>query len=141
VQNKVRARFFKDGAFNMVEISIIGDPNTIIRKVRPEDTQRFSADWNAFESGQGEIDPGGTPLTDVPGIDRSLALAFKLKGIRNAEELAALDEAAARALGMGGVTTWQTAKLLMQARQAEQIQTAVRRGRPPKAQIEAAEIP
>lgn len=135
---KVRGKFFRDDVLNvdMIEIAIIGDPNTLIRKVTPQDVHRWPREWEAYQSGKTEIDVGGTPIIEVPGVDRNMALALKLKGVRNAEELAALDEAAAKALGMGVLTLVKTAKLLIRAKEQEALQAVVadapRRGRPPK---------
>ncbi len=122
---KVRAKFFKDGTQDYVEISAIGDPCNVIHKVRPEHVQRFPQDWAAFEAGKSEPDVVGTPLTEVPGIDKNASLGLRLKGIRTVEELAILDEAAAKSLGMGGLTWWQTAKLLMAAREREALQAVI----------------
>lgn len=136
--SKVRPKFFRnDAGAPYVEISIVGDPNTVIRKVTPDDTVRFAKEWMHFEqTNGGEVKIDGTPLTEVPGVDRDASLSLMLRGIRTAEELAGLDEAAARALGMGGLTFWQGAKLLMRLREAEAMQAvleaAPRRGRPPK---------
>lgn len=134
--SKLRAKFFKsDDGKDYIQITIIGDPCDVIRKVTVEDTQRFPMDWAAYTAGDKDIVVEGTALTEVPGIDRNLSLAYKLKGVRTAEELANLDEIAAKSLGMGGLTTWQAAKNLIKLKQLEALQAVVdapRRGRPPK---------
>ena len=118
--------FFKsDEGRDFVEISMIGDPCTWIGKVRPDHVQRFPTDWAAYQAGSEQIDVGGTPITEVPGVDKNLALAYRLKGIRNAEELAALDEAAAQSLGLGGLACWKASKLLMQAKRAEALEATL----------------
>jgi hypothetical protein len=143
---KLRANFFKDvdGKQDLIEIVIIGDPNTLIKKVAPEHVKTFPREWEAYQSGQTEIKIEGTPLTEVPGIDRNLALALKLKGVRTAEELAALDEAAATGLGMNMRTFVSSAKNLVKIKAYEKQEAAQaamlaaveedkpRRGRPPK---------
>lgn len=135
---KVRAKFFKDDkGRDYIEINIVGDTNSVLRKVTPEDTLRFAREWEAFNAGSGEIEVSGTPLTDVPGIDQSMSLSLRLKGVRTAEELAGLDETAAKALGMGVLTLWQSAKQTLRLRELEAMQALVaqepkRRGRPPK---------
>lgn len=146
---KLRANFFKDvdGKQDLVEIVIIGDPNTLIRKVTTEHVRRFPREWEAFQSGQTEVKIEGTPLTDVPGLDRSAALAMKLKGVRTAEELAALDEAAATGLGMNMRTFVKAAQNLVKLREFEKAQEREeklkaldedkpRRGRPPRVETE-----
>ena len=143
---KLRANFFKDvdGKQDLIEIVIIGDPNTLIKKVAPEHVKTFPREWEAYQSGQTEIKIEGTPLTEVPGIDRNLALALKLKGVRTAEELAALDEAAATGLGMNMRTFVSSAKNLVKIKAYEKQEAAQaamlaaveedkpRRGRSPK---------
>lgn len=138
-KGKLRANFFKDDTTgrDMVVIKMIGDPNTHIRKVEPEDTVKFKADWDSYQAGEKEVDVGGTPITEVPGVDRNLALALKLKGVRNAEELAGLDEAAAKGLGMGMFTLAKTARLLLAAKRNEALAAVIEPpkrgpGRPPK---------
>lgn len=135
---KLRGKFFKDDATgrDMIEIRIVGDPSTLISKVQPEHVVKFAREWEAYQQGATEVDVGGTPITEVPGVDRNVALALKLKGVRNAEELAALDEAAAKGLGMGIFTMSKAAKQLVRLKELEAMQSmladAPRRGRPPK---------
>jgi hypothetical protein len=142
--SKVRAKFFKgETGHDYVEISIIGDPNTVLRKVGPEDTVRFPKEWESYQSQAGELPVTGTPLIEVPGIDNGAALGLRLKGVRTAEELAGLDESAAKALGHGIWTFCQNARNLLKLRDMEAMQdmvaSAPRRGRPPKAEVEATE--
>lgn len=140
---KTRAKFFRDDIINrdMVEVSAVGDPNTLIAKVTPEWIARFPREWAAYEAGQGEVAVSGTPLTEIPGVERDAAMRLKLAGVRTVEELAALDEAAAKSIGLGGLTWWKTARLLLQARRDEALDalTEPKRGpgRPRKEQTEA----
>lgn len=136
---KVRASFFKDEAGrDMVELKIVGDPNTFIRKVGPKDVEHWPAEWASYQGGQAMVDVGGTPLTDVPGITRDISTALRLKGVRNVEELAALDDAACKALGMQGIPWRRAAGLVLKERELEELK-AMREerrgpGRPPKVQ-------
>jgi hypothetical protein len=140
--SKLRVKFFKDGDRDYAETTIIGDPNTLIEKVNEWHVKTFPREWEAYQRDGGEIQVQGTPLTEVPGIDRNVALALKLKGVRVAEELAALDDGAAQGLGMGMQTFIKSAKLLMKAKAAEaQLEVlaaaeTIKRGpgRPPKAE-------
>lgn len=135
---KLRGKFFKDDMTgrDMIEIRAIGDPNSFISKVEPEHVVKFAREWEAYNQGKTEVDVGGTPIIEVPGVDRNLALALKLKGVRNAEELAALDESAAKNLGMGILTASKAAKNLVRMKELEAMQALMaegpRRGRPPK---------
>jgi hypothetical protein len=136
---KLRGRFFKDDVTgtDMIEIKIIGDPCDLIKKVDPSHIAKFPREWEFYKAGAVEIDVGGTPIIEVPGVDRNVAMALKLKGVRNAEELAGLDEAAAKGLGMGIYTLSKAAKQLVRLRELEAMQNALaeapRRGRPPNA--------
>lgn len=122
--SKLRAKFFKDDdtKLDMVEISWIGEGQTLIRKATPQDVARFPLEWQAHEAGKGEIEIKGTPLTEVPGIDKGLAMALRLKGVRTAEELAGLDEAAAKGLGMGIYTFGKAARNLLAAKKLEALE-------------------
>lgn len=122
--SKLRAKFFKDGNKDMVEVSIVGDPCTMIRRVKPQDETDFPHEWAAYFSGQGHVDVGGTPLTDVPGITAPMATAYRLKGVRNAEELAALDDAAIRTLGMNALAFRLAAQNLLAARELAELKAA-----------------
>ena len=133
-RDKLRAEFVKEDGRDYIKISILGDSSTIIRKVTPEDTVRFAAEWESYQKDGVPIEVDGTPLTEVPGVDKSVALALRLKGVRTAEELANLDEAAAKSLGMSGLTWWNGARNLIKLRQLEAQAMAPRRGRPPKAE-------
>jgi hypothetical protein len=138
--SKLRCKFFRDGDRDYAEVVIIGDPNTLIQKVDEWHVKTFPREWEAYQRDAGEVEVKGTPLTEVPGIDRNAALALKLKGVRVAEELAALDDGAAQGLGMGMMTFIKSARLLLKAKAAEaQLEVIaaaeqIKRGpgRPPK---------
>lgn len=140
VSRKTRAKFFKDEVTGrpMVHIHAVGDPCDIIQKVEPRHIQRWPAEWKAFEEGQSEPEIVGTPLMEVPGIDKDKAMQLKLKGVRTAEELAALDDAACNAVGMGTLTFRKIARLLIQTKKLEaEAEMTPRRGRPPKTEADA----
>jgi len=148
----MRVTFFKseDGQRDMAEIKIVGDPNSMIKKVTPDIAGKFPREWEAYQSQHSDVMVEGTPLTEVPGIDRNAAANLKMQGVRVAEELAGLDEAQAKALGLGGITFWKAAKNLIKLKQLEAMQAVMdahqakaveeeapkRRGRPPKAEAE-----
>jgi hypothetical protein len=145
--SKLRCKFFRDGDRDYAEVVIIGDPNTLIQKVDEWHVKTFPREWEAYQRDAGEVEVKGTPLTEVPGIDRNAALALKLKGVRVAEELAALDDGAAQGLGMGMMTFIKAARLLMKAKAQEAqleviaaAETIKARGpgRPPKVEQQAA---
>jgi hypothetical protein len=142
----LRATFYKDadGQRDLVEIRIVGDTNSLIQKVKPEHVDQFPNEWAAYQARQErepEPETSGTSLLEVPGIDRVAAAKLKMFQVRNAEELAALDEGQARALGMSGLTFWKSAKQLIKLKQLEKLQAVMetapepekrKPGRPPK---------
>ena len=140
--SKLRAVFFAgeplpDGRVpDMVEIKIVGDPNTVIRMVGPKDLDEWPSEWSAYQGGKSHIDVGGTLLTEVPGITRDTATALRLKGVRNVEELAALDDAACKSLGMQGLAWRRAASLILKEKELDELKAdrEARRGpgRPPK---------
>jgi len=134
--SKIRAKFFKDGKRDMVEVTIVGDPNTLIEKVTPARVAEFPREWESYQGGLAVVDVGGTDLTEVPGITRDMATAMRLKGVRNVEELAALDDAATKSLGMQGLAFRRTAQLLLKEKEHDALKALtaeVKRGpgRPP----------
>lgn len=137
----IRARFYRDTDLNrdMVELKIVGDPNTVNLKVTPALAQQYAREYEAFSKGREDVIVEGTPLTDVPGIDRGAAINLRIQGVRTAEELAGLNEGQAKALGLGGLTFWKAAQNLVKLRQLEAVQSVVEEaakkrgpGRPPK---------
>lgn len=97
----IRARFFDNNGVDHIEIKIVGSPDTVIRKAKPEDVARFPDIYEAYKGGKKE-EVEGIPLEEIPGMSPSRAVALRLKGVRVAEELAALDDAPAKAaIGMG----------------------------------------
>lgn len=121
---KTRAQFYKDEftGRDMVRIWAVGDQGDIHQKVTPDHIARFPADWAAYEQGKGEVEIAGTPLIEVPGVDKHIATALKLKHVRTAEELAALDDAAAQTVGLNGRTLVKAAKNLLLAKKYEALE-------------------
>lgn len=118
----VRARFYKEGNTVWLEETVVASKDSLAMKARPEHIQKWPREYEAFTQGQDEVDVGGIPLTEVPGITRELAKQYKLKGVRNAEELAALTDAGCSALGTGALTARKAAQNLLKAMQADVLQ-------------------
>ncbi len=139
----IRAYFYKDvdGKRDLCEIKVVADTlSSHIVKVTPEIAAQFPKDWEDYQNKTQETPTivDGTPLTEVPGVDRNAAVSLKMHGVRNAEELAGLDEAQARSLGLGGLTFWRAAQNLIKLRHLEAMQAVLDQapkrgpGRPPK---------
>lgn len=140
--NVQRPTFFFDVVKNcdMVEIRSITDTKcTVIKKVTPDVVEQFAKEWQSYKDGRPVDDIGGTPLTEVPGLERNAIVMLGLKGIRNAEELAALSDSMAQQLGMGVLSWCRTARLLVKSKQYDALEdaTAPKRGpgRPRKEEV------
>lgn len=106
-----KVKFFKDNDRDMIELAVVGDPNTVIRKVQQVDRVTFPKEWDAYQAGGGSVNWGGTPLTQLvadPETGQKVASGFATslaaKGVHNVEMLASLSDQAAMSLGMGVVT-------------------------------------
>lgn len=112
-------RFFRDDPYDMIEIEFKGTGDTWIGRATPEHLAMFPGEYEAYQQGQAEFDPGGTPLTEVPGIDKKTATAYKLKGIRNAEELEGVSAEVIARLGTGAITNQKVCKLYLAQKRTE----------------------
>ena len=96
-----RARFYENNSKLMIEISIVGDPNIFVGKVRDEHKAQFPKEWAEFEKGQKPAAPKGTPLEEVKGVGPKMANKLRSEGVHTAEELAELGDGNLGAIGMG----------------------------------------
>jgi|TARA_R110000850_G_scaffold3776_5_gene17565 hypothetical protein len=119
--SNVRAMFYNENKVDYVEISIIGDPSTVVRKVTEQDKQRFKSDWDGYKKSE-DVIVEGIPLTDVKGIGKQLAKKLESNGIRTAEELAETpDGALPLAVGMGGMTIRKEAQSMLSSKKQEAL--------------------
>lgn len=134
--NVQRPTFFYDGTRDMVEIvSITDNKATVIKKVTPEVVAQFPREWEAYKEKRPSTDVGGTPLTDVPGLDRNMIMVLSLRGIRNAEELAALPDSMCLQIGLGTLNAARTARLLIKANAMDAEPAKRGPGRPRKDEV------
>lgn len=128
----VTARFFQnldkrrpDGSpVTMVELTVIAGKDTNFQQVTAQHIADYPEAWKAFSDGAEVIDYGGTPLTEVPGINGQVAMNYKLNGVHNAEMLADIPDIACRNLGMGAMAARNAAKNLIKAKQADASEKA-----------------
>lgn len=124
--SNLRAKFWNERNSDWVEISIIGDPSTVVRKVQPQDIENFPQEYEAFKKKKPEPEAKGTPLTDVKGIGETLAKKLRANGIRTAEELAETpDGALPKAVGMGAYEIRKEAQRLLSGRREEAIERTI----------------
>lgn len=112
----VKARFFKLGNKDMIEIAIIGDHNTYQGKVTKEDMARFPREWEAYQAGLDMPEVEGTPLIEVPGMNEQLVQWYKFQGIHVAEQLASASDIVIQKLGMGGNVLRRNAEILIKSK-------------------------
>jgi predicted flap endonuclease-1-like 5' DNA nuclease len=123
--SNLRVKFYHEGNSDWIEISIIGDTSTVVRKVQDKDKAEFKADWDAYRKAE-PIEVDGTPLTDVKGVGEALARKLKANGIRTAEELAETpDGALPKAVGMGAFEIRKEAKKLVNANREDAIERVI----------------
>lgn len=128
--SNLRAEFYTASNSTWVRIKIVGDPNEVERKARDEDKARFAREWAAFEAGQITPEPEGTPLTEIEDFTEQMAAAYRAKGVRTVEELAALDDGALKGLGMGALTNRKAAQALLAERQGQALAAVVQAAEP-----------
>ena len=128
--SNLRPEFYRrDDGTLMIRVANLASKDVYEAKAQPEHSLQFPAAFDAFEKGKSEPEVGGTPLTDVPGINKDVARAYRTKGVRNAEELAALSDAACSAMGHGVLTARKSAANLLKANQADALQTQIDKGK------------
>jgi hypothetical protein len=120
----IKAKFFKEGNTDCVEVAIIGDPNIYHGRATPQDVARFPKEWEAYQAGLDLPTPEGTPLTDIPGFTQELERMYKMYGIHVVEQLATASDIAIQKLGIGSVTFRKHAQNLLSARMWEKAQAA-----------------
>jgi hypothetical protein len=129
-----RARFFKDGDADKVEISAVGSKDTFIKKVGPDEMAQFKPEWDAYCDGKPLTRRPGTPLTDIPSVDQQKADAYIARNVHNAEELAVLSDSQCQQVGHGTLTDRKAAQEMLTAKKMQQ--TTEQRDRVSKAAAE-----
>jgi hypothetical protein len=140
-----KVKFFKDNDRDMIELAVVGDPNTVIRKVQQVDRVAFPKEWDAYQAGGGSVNWGGTPLTQLvadPETGQKVASGFATslaaKGVHNVEMLASLSDQAAMSLGMGVVTLRTRARAHLGQQETSALAAVVAAQQAPQAvEIEA----
>ena len=101
-----RINIFKDSTnkFDLVEIKLIGDPNTVIYKMKDKEEQikqEFPNEYNAYYKNKKPISNGKkeTPLTKLKSLNKGKKKFFEMEGITSVEQLADLSDGACHGLG------------------------------------------
>tara|TARA_R110002020_G_scaffold223804_1_gene433009 strand:- start:516 stop:911 length:396 start_codon:yes stop_codon:yes gene_type:complete len=99
----IRVNIYKsdDGKQDLVEMKIIGDPNTVIYKMsdKGEEIKKdFPAEYNAYYNTKAPT-PKGTPIKKLKALNRGKIKFFEVEGITSIEQLADLSDGACHGLG------------------------------------------
>lgn len=116
---QLRAKFYKDGEVDKVEIFAVGSKDTYKKKVGPDEMAMFKPEWDAYCDGKPLSRRPGTPLTDIPGVDQSKADTYVARNIHNAEELAVLTDGQCQQVGHGTLTDRKAAQGLLTMRKLQ----------------------
>lgn len=98
-----------------IQIHIPGDKNTIIdRKVKSEDKQRWSQQWQAYQNNAAQP-VIGTPLEQWPALSVAQIAELKAMHVPTIEVLAELPENGLQKIGMGARELQARAKAFLHA--------------------------
>lgn len=114
-----RARFFKEGSRDLIEISFVGTKDTVVHKVSPAHMAQFRAEWDAYCDGRPLEKRAGTSLLEC-GMSQQLADEYIHKNVHNLEELAVLSDAQCQQLGHGTLTLREKTRAMLHARSMRQ---------------------
>ena len=121
---RLRATFFfdEDLGYEVCQVKIIGDSTDMMYKVKPDIIARFPTEWELYQKQQGRKtdEPiNGTPVREIPGVDRDAASVLRYRLVHTVEEFAALEEDVVRQFGPGFLPMWKTAKLMVKDKENE----------------------
>ena len=125
----LRANFYKsDKGIDLVELKLIGDPNTVIYRVKDKEEQfieQFPKEYaEYFKVKPTKKTPKATPLNVLKDLGKRKVDVLKLEGIKSVEELASLSDGACHGLGKGTLDLRKMAKEHLAEKydiQAEQV--------------------
>ena len=114
IASNIRATFFKsDGGIDLAELKIIGDPNTVIYKIKDKEEElkeRFPQEYADYFKMSKPKTPKTTPLSKLQGLGNKKEEALNVEGIRTVEDLAALSDSNCHGLGKGTLDLRKRAK-------------------------------
>ena len=90
--------------FDLVEIKLIGDPNTVIYKMKDKEEQikqEFPNEYNNYYKNKKSVsnEKKETPLTKLKSLNKGKKKFFEMEGITSVEQLADLSDGACHGLG------------------------------------------
>lgn len=97
-----KARFYRDGERDLIEISYVGSKDTVVSKVKPEHMATYKREWDAFCDGREPEQRKGTALTEI--MNEQQAQQYVFKNVHTLEELAVLNDGQCQSLGHGTLT-------------------------------------
>ena len=101
-----RITIYRDAtnSFDLVEIKLIGDPNTVIYKMKDKEEQikqEFPNEYNDYYKNKKSVsnEKKETPLTKLKSLNKGKKKFFEMEGITSIEQLADLSDGACHGLG------------------------------------------
>lgn len=119
VQNYAKSEAAGRPIYDMEERVSIRFPGNnlteIVRKVGPEDRERWPEQYKAFKQGRGNVVIDGTPLEAWTALSKAQVREFNAMNIFSVEQLAAVDDYFCQRIGMGGRMWRDRAKIWLEA--------------------------
>lgn len=114
-----RAHFYKDeNGRDMVEISFVGQKDTVVHYVSPQHMAQYKREWDAYCDKQPLELRRGTPLSEL--FDEKSESKYVAVNIHNLEELAALNDLQCQGVGRGTMTDRENAQRKLAQNQYEE---------------------
>ena len=119
IQNPGKSEQAGRPIYDMVEMVSIRFPGNnlteIVRKVTPEDKERWAPQYAAFKKGGGGTVVDGTPLEAWTALNKAQVREFQAMNIFSVEQLSAVDDYFCQRIGMGGRMWRDRAKIWLEA--------------------------
>ncbi len=104
---------------DMLRVFWIDSKDEQVRPVKPDDIERWPQQWAIYDQAKASmVKVDGPFVSEIPMMDRGVAMSLRLKGIMTVAQLARLDDFAATNLDMERGKQWRDAAVMFQAAQA-----------------------
>ena len=91
-----------------------------VRKIKDADKARFPKIWEAYQNNESVVDDG-TPIDQLPTIDKARLYELKAAGIKTIEMLASIQDGNVKSLGPGGMTLKTKAKQFLEGNSGNSV--------------------
>ena len=116
---------------DMLHVTWLDSKDEMIRRVKPADIERWPQQWAIYDQAKANmVKVDGPYVSDIPMMERGVAMSLRLKGIITVDQLATLDDFAAISLDAERGKQWRDAAMMYQL--AHESKPAKKPGRPKK---------